>query len=118
MLVLGGVAQVHCDGAAVDVQLAHDGAGARQAPQAQQADQDVLPHVLVRQEGLPAAVGCVLPPHQLNLLGRRLAMDVLPAARQAVNKSRGKRMRFLLHASVRIGVLPLAMYSPVTSSSP
>ena len=73
---------MHCNCAAIDVQLAHDGARARQAPQAQQADQDILPHVLIRQKGLPAAIGSVLPPDKLHLLGSCLAMNFLLSARQ------------------------------------
>ena len=65
------------DGGAVDVQLAHDGAAARQAAQAQQANEDVLAHVLIGQERLPPRVGCVVAPHQLHLLRRHLLVDVL-----------------------------------------
>ena len=64
--------------AAVDVQLAHDGRAAEQLrpeglrralAQPQQADQYVLVGILVRQERLPAAVGHVVAPDQLHLLG-------------------------------------------------
>ena len=69
---------MHCHGSAVDMQLAHHGrtacqlrlalaCQARHSSQTQQADQDVLPGVLIRQEGLPAPIGCVVPPDQLHL---------------------------------------------------
>lgn len=76
MLELAGVSAADGDHAAVNVQLADDGHASFQlrteglrgaAPQTQQADQDVLLRVLVGQEGLPAAVSHVVPPHQLHL---------------------------------------------------
>jgi hypothetical protein len=55
VLVLRRVARMHGHRGAVHVQLTHDAAApAGQPAQAQQADEDVLPHVLVAQEGLPA----------------------------------------------------------------
>ena len=76
MLELAGVPAADGDHAAVDVQLADDGhapfelrteglGGA--AAQTQQANQDVLLRVLVGEEGLPAPVSHVVPPHQLHL---------------------------------------------------
>ena len=65
---------------AIDVQFADNGAAAAQAPQPQQADQDVLARVLVGQERLPAGVGCVVAPDQLDLLRLHLLMNVLRAA--------------------------------------
>lgn len=76
VLELAGVSAADGDDAAVDVELADDGGAAlelgseglgRAAAQAQQADQDVLLRVLIGQEGLPALVGHVVPPHQLHL---------------------------------------------------
>lgn len=72
MLELAGVSAADGDNAAVDVELADDGGAAfelgskglrRAAPQTQQADQDVLLWVLVRQEGLPAPIGYVVSSH-------------------------------------------------------
>lgn len=93
VLELAGVAAAHWDHAAVDVQLADDGHASfqlgseglgRAAAQAQETDQDVLLWVLVGQEGLPAAVGHVVPPDQLHLhsersedtAGRHVSMNV------------------------------------------
>lgn len=76
MLELAGVSAADGDNAAVDVQLADDGHASFQlrteglggaAAQTQQADQDVLLWILVGEEGLPAAIGYVIPPHQLHL---------------------------------------------------
>lgn len=76
MLELAGVSAADGDDASVNVQLADDGHASfqlrpeglrRAATQTQQADQDVLLRVLVGEEGLPAAVGRVVPPHQLHL---------------------------------------------------
>lgn len=79
MLLLGCIPGRDSHGSAVDVQLAHNAAAALQLclarlggpahlAQAQQAHQDVLPGVLVRQEGFPPAISTVVPPYQLNLL--------------------------------------------------
>lgn len=76
MLELAGVSAADGDHAAVNVQLADDGHASfqlrteglwRAATQTQQANQDVLLWVLVGEEGLPAAVGHVVSPHQLHL---------------------------------------------------
>lgn len=76
MLELVGVPAADGDDAAVHVQLSDDGHAPFQlrtegqrgaAAQTQQADQDVLLRILVGEEGLPAAVGHVVPPHQLHL---------------------------------------------------
>lgn len=76
MLKLAGVSAADRDHAAVHVELSHDGHAPfqlrpkglrRAAAQAEQADQDVLFRILVGQEGLPAAIGHVIPPHQLHL---------------------------------------------------
>lgn len=72
MLELAGVSAADGNNAAVHVQLTHDGHASfqlraerlrRAAAQTQQSDQDVLLRVLVGEEGLPAAVGHVVPPH-------------------------------------------------------
>eukprot|EP00192_Tetraselmis_astigmatica_P006272 CAMPEP_0117680824 /NCGR_PEP_ID=MMETSP0804-20121206/18590_1 /TAXON_ID=1074897 /ORGANISM="Tetraselmis astigmatica, Strain CCMP880" /LENGTH=441 /DNA_ID=CAMNT_0005490411 /DNA_START=369 /DNA_END=1691 /DNA_ORIENTATION=- len=79
----------HCS--AVNVQLPDDGAASLKLrlpvrlppcalPQPEQPHQDVLLWVLVRQEGLPPPVGCVLPPHQLHGIRLNLVVDVLDAA--------------------------------------
>lgn len=76
MLELAGVPAADGDDAAVNVQLTDDGHSSFQlgterlrgaATQTQQANQDVLLRILVGEEGLPAAVGHVVPPHQLHL---------------------------------------------------
>lgn len=76
MLELAGVSAADGDDAAVHVELADDGHASFQlrteglrgaATQTQQADQDVLLGVLVGEEGLPAAVSHIVPPHQLHL---------------------------------------------------
>lgn len=76
MLELAGVSAADRDNAAINVQLADDGHAAFQlrteglrgaAAKTQQADQDVLFRILVGEEGLPAAVGHVVPPYQLHL---------------------------------------------------
>ena len=78
VLMFAGVSCVNCYSSAVNVQLPDDGALALQLrlplfsgpgdlAEAQQADQDVLTGVLVRQKGLPAIVGGVVPPYQLYL---------------------------------------------------
>lgn len=51
----------------------------RGLPETQQADEDVLPRVLVGEEGLPALVRGVVPPHQLRLVGLDRVVDVLQA---------------------------------------
>lgn len=79
MLELAGVSAADGDDAAVNVQLADDGHASFQlrperlwgaAAQTQQANQDVLLWILVGQEGLPAAVGDVIPSNQLHLNAR------------------------------------------------
>lgn len=76
MLKLAGVSAADRDDAAIHVQLADDGHAPFQlrteglrgaAAQTQQANQNVLLRILVGEEGLPAAVGHVIPPHQLHL---------------------------------------------------
>lgn len=76
MLELAGVSTADGNDAPVNVELSHDRHAPfqlwteglrRAAAQAQQADQDVLLGVLVGEEGLPAAVGHVVPPYQLHL---------------------------------------------------
>lgn len=76
MLELAGVSAADGNYAAVNMQLADDGHASFQlgpewlwgaAAQTQQANQDVLLRILVGQEGLPAAVGHIIPPHQLHL---------------------------------------------------
>ena len=52
---------------------------ARNAPQAQQPHENVLPRVLVREERLPAAVGGVVAPQELHLVGGDRVVDVLNA---------------------------------------
>lgn len=77
MLELAGVAAAHWHHAAIHVKFSHDGHAPfqlwtkrlrRAAAQAKQADQDVLFRILVGQEGLPAAIGHIIPPHQLHLI--------------------------------------------------
>lgn len=76
MLEFAGVSAADGDDAAINVQLTDDGHASFQlrpkglrgaAPQTQQADQDVLLRILVGQEGLPAAIGNIIPPNQLHL---------------------------------------------------
>lgn len=76
MLELAGVSAADGDDAAVNVQLADDGHASFQlrteglwgaAAQTQQANQDVLFRILVGEEGLPAAISHIVPPHQLHL---------------------------------------------------
>lgn len=76
MLELAGVSAADGDHAPVHVELSDDGRAPfqlwaeglrRAATQAQQADQDVLLGILVGEEGLPAAVGHIVPPDQLHL---------------------------------------------------
>lgn len=89
VLELAGVSAADGDDAAVDVELADDGGApfelgseglGRAAAQAQQADQDVLLWVLVGQEGLPAPIGHVVPPHQLHLWTRPKSLMRLMAS--------------------------------------
>lgn len=83
MLELAGISAADGDDASINVQLADDGHASfqlrseglrRAAAQTQQADQDVLLRVLVGEEGLPAAVGRVVPPDQLHLRTTRLSV--------------------------------------------
>lgn len=76
VLELAGVSAADGDHAPVHVELSDDGRAPfqlwaeglrRTATQAQQADQDVLLGILVGEEGLPAAVGHIVPPDQLHL---------------------------------------------------
>lgn len=76
VLELAGVSAADGDNAAIDVELADDWGSAFElgseglrwaATQAQQADQNILLWVLVGEEGLPAPVGHIVPPHQLHL---------------------------------------------------
>lgn len=84
MLELAGVSAADGDNAAIHVELADNGCASFQlrteglwgaASQTQQTNQDVLLWVLVGQEGLPAAVSHVLPPHQLHLSARLSLLD-------------------------------------------
>eukprot|EP01085_Mycamoeba_gemmipara_P005113 Mycagemm_TRINITY_DN10189_c0_g1::TRINITY_DN10189_c0_g1_i2::g.5113::m.5113 type:complete len:331 gc:universal TRINITY_DN10189_c0_g1_i2:1783-791(-) len=88
VLKLGRIAIVDGHHGAVDVQLAYDRAatlqlgpeGGRAAlAKSEQADEDVLLGVLVRQEGLPRAVCGVVTPHELHLVRLNLKVDVLDA---------------------------------------
>lgn len=81
MLELAGVSAADRDNAAVNVELPDDGGTAfqfrteglrRAAPQTQQANQDVLFWVLVGEEGLPATVSHIVPPHQFHLSAHSL----------------------------------------------
>lgn len=81
MLELAGVSAADRDDAAVNMELPDDGGTAfqfgteglrRAAPQTQQANQDVLLWVLIGEEGLPATVSHVVPPHQFHLSARSL----------------------------------------------
>lgn len=88
MLELGGVAGVDGDSAAIDMEFTDDrGAdfefltkGRRRAlAETKKADEDILLGVFIRQKGLPAAIGPIVPPHQFDLVGPHLEVDVLHA---------------------------------------
>jgi hypothetical protein len=76
----------HC--CAIHVQLPNNGAasaidqlwpkGALLAAlsKTQQSNQDILPGILVRQKRLPPAIRHVVSPHQLNVVGKHLVVDV------------------------------------------
>ena len=75
-------------GAAVHVELAYDRAvlldlgterGLGALAQSQQADENVLLGIFVRQEGLPATVGDVVAADQLHLVGNHFVVDLLDA---------------------------------------
>mmetsp|Transcript_45783 Transcript_45783/g.89471 ORF Transcript_45783/g.89471 Transcript_45783/m.89471 type:complete len:469 (-) Transcript_45783:329-1735(-) len=89
VLKFGGVPFRHPHRRPVDVQLPHDrrrhfgdlrpeGHVAR-LPEPQQADEDVLLHVLVGQEGLPAPVGDVVTADQLHVFGEDALVDLFHA---------------------------------------
>merc|ERR1712037_391831 len=40
----------------------------RELPEPEEADEDVLLWVFVAEEGFPTPIGCVVPPHQFNLI--------------------------------------------------
>ena len=49
----------------------------RELPEPEEADEDVLLWVLVAEEGLPTPIGCVVSPHQFNLVRPDLIVDLL-----------------------------------------
>ena len=83
MLELGGVSRVDRDHAAVDVQLADNGAAAlqlgpervgRALSESQETDQDVLLRVFVREERLPTGVSHVVASDQFSLVLTQMNM--------------------------------------------
>ncbi len=87
VLELCGVAVVDGHRRAVDVELAHHGGGhaaqlwaerllGRQLAETQKADENVQAGVLVRQEGLPAAIGSVVAADELDLVNERVSVGV------------------------------------------
>mmetsp|Transcript_36784 Transcript_36784/g.65867 ORF Transcript_36784/g.65867 Transcript_36784/m.65867 type:complete len:279 (-) Transcript_36784:670-1506(-) len=87
VVVAGG----HSDRRPIDVELPNDGAAPLEfrlsvgrppsaPPQPEQPHQNVLLRVLIRQEGLPPAVGSVVPPNQLHRVRPHLMVKVLNAA--------------------------------------
>ena len=86
VLELGGVPVMDRDNGAVNMQLSHHAAPAldlrpkrvlAQLPQPQQADQNVLLRVLIRNKRLPGVVRVIIPPNELNLLRLHLVMHLL-----------------------------------------
>ena len=59
----------------------------RELSQSEETDEDVLLWVLVAEEGLPTPVGCVVPPHQFDLVRSDLVVDFLDSNLKSYDSS-------------------------------
>lgn len=124
MLELAGVSAADGDHAPVHVELPDHRCAPfqlwaeglrRAATQAQQSDQDVLLGVLVGEEGLPAAVGHIVPPYQL-YLKVRTSMTPLSGCRGACFPPSRQRCSYLVGSDFVVDFLNAHFSGPHIST--